>query len=304
MTNTFESMWEAQRDFTARVLQVQGMSLENLTATQRVDLTKDYLLSLHREIDEVLDNLDWKRHRRRQTPSFTDNVVEEGIDVQKFLWGLMAIWGATPESFAEMFWQKTFVVEERWRQEQAKLDLPILVVDIDGVLFKHSESFTVWLQENHPALTHVSKVENPMQWEIAKQEYRQSHAKLEGLPDEAGIAATRAFQKAGWSVVLMTYRPAKIFNALEYDTLRWLKDQEVGYDKLFWAAFEKHLYVATEMVSCTAFVEDDLDTCRLMASLGKKVYWVSQDDQEAPERIIKVNSLQDVYDLEYPSKGA
>ena len=299
MGTTFTEMFDRQHKLTEEVLRSQGLTLGALTDRQRIDITKEYLLCLHKEVDEVLDSLDWKRHRKLDTPVYDDGVKEEIIDVQKYLWGLADIWGMGVEDYVAAFHRKSFVVEERWRMEQSSLQVPLLVCDIDGVLFQHTESFLEWLRENRPALEGLSKVSNPTEWEIAKEAYRTSGAKQSGLGNQGNIDVLHQFKNRGWTIVCMTYRPKHVFKSLEYDTLLWLKNSDVPVDKIIWAAYEKHLYVQSVVNLCTVFIDDDYETCVLMAALGRKVYWLTNSPKVAPVRVTKVHNLTDVYNAEY-----
>lgn len=113
----FEAMYACQRNFTEKVLTSRGLSLDSLTDEQRTDLTREYLLSLHAELTEVLQNTDWKKHRKQPENLNPQNVAQEMIDVQKFLWGLAIIWCISEEEFCREFWRKSQLVEQRFDEE-------------------------------------------------------------------------------------------------------------------------------------------------------------------------------------------
>ena len=263
------SLWERQRVFTQSVLKgTRKLELGSIEGAELVSITEKYLLSLHKELDEALDDIAWKEHRLAEQPQLRDNVVEELIDVQKYLWGLMQIWGVTAGEFSQLFNDKSFVVEERWRMRQTPMKQRIAVVDIDGVLFKHSQAFQRWLAINKPYMAGMRKKDNARAWEEAQWEYRLSHDKRHGEADEANISVLRGMAADGWSIVLMTYRPRKLYQSLEYDTLYWLHENGVPYDNLVWAAYEKYFYVKEEFSAADIFIDDEMETCQLVASLG------------------------------------
>lgn len=268
-------MYDDQHDFSRMVLQKRGLDLDDLTDQQRIDLSREWILSIHTELSEVLGNLDWKKHSHRVEPTYERNVQEELIDVQKYLWNLTRLWGLSPEALEEAFWRKTFVVKERWRQEQIQLTEPTLVVDLDDVIYRHGHAFRSWMQEKHPDLTTLSKHGNPMVWERFRAEFRESGYKQSGEPVPFVLEALLAFKQAGWGIVIMTYRPKKLFQGLEYDTLLWLQTHAAQYDKVIWAAYEKYFYVSEAVQACTVFVDDEPETCQLMSSLGKQVFQVT-----------------------------
>lgn len=291
-------MFKRQREFTAGFLKSKGINLDSITHEQRVQWSKEYILMLHRELDEVLDNLDWKQHKARDFVVHESGLLEELVDVQKFLWALTAISGYSSTQFEESFDRKSFVVDERWRCEQSEIRIPGLACDVDNVIFRHTESFTAWLKDNHPELLAVSKGRNPLEWEVAKHEYRASGAKRHGEADTSAIEVLRELKKIGWSIVLITYRPRKLYPSLEYDTLRWLVDNSVPFDKIYWADSSKALFFDQLLKNCSAFVDDDYETCTSVASVGRKTYWLTDKESNTP-RVTAIKSLDELFLHEY-----
>lgn len=297
-----ENLWDKQLSFTRDVLRrTRELEIEALTEQQRVSITKQYLLSIHTELSEVLGNIDWKDHRKRTGPLVSSNVLEELVDAQKYLWGLMQILGVTSEEFARVFDEKSFVVSERFRMEQTKLEGNVLVVDIDEVLYKHADAFQNWIEKNKPQMVGLSKMDNAMAWEEAKVEFRQSRVKQYGEAYMENVIALRQFKAIGWKIVLMSYRPTKIYGELEYDTLRWLQSKQVPYDRIMWAAYEKHFYLRDELKQATIFIDDDVETCGLVSTLDMRVYNVKSKYNlhgTKSDKIQCVNNLQDVWEIE------
>lgn len=120
-----EGMWERQRRFTAGYFRAVDKPLEELSERDLTEWTKEYLLALHSELTEVLNTVPWKRHRQ-VTAEPRQRLLEELVDVQKFLWGLMVIHGVTLEELEREFHTKSTVVEERlpWEKSAIKEKLP------------------------------------------------------------------------------------------------------------------------------------------------------------------------------------
>jgi len=290
----FSSVFQEQLDFTKKVLGVRGISLDTLTDTQRVDLTREYLLSLHAELSEILDCVGWKKHRKTNELTFVENVGEEILDVQKYLMGLASIWNISSEQYVNMFWKKSFVVNERFRTEHSQISMPLAIIDIDNVLFNYTPAFMSWVLETNPTIEKLSKSDNPALWESLKQKYRLEKGEIEGRPSENAVETLKALKQSGWTIVLMTYRPIKIFKGLEHDTLRWLQDNNFEYDKIIWTAYEKAFYLTKEMTACSIFVDDELDTCRAVASLGKRVYRVVTSPTDIEEKFTEIENISEV----------
>jgi hypothetical protein len=289
-----------QREFLREVLASQGINLDVMTTKQRTEVTKEYILCLHRELNEVLDTLDWKSHRKLDQPSWPiEALSEELIDVQKYLWNLAHIWNVDYDSYRAELKRKSYVVERRWELEQSVLTPPAIACDIDEVLFRWKDSFREWLAEHHPAMLSLKKSRNPIEWEKVKKLYRESGAKEFGEPHQENIEALRKFEQIGCSVALITYRPRKTTPNLEYETLRWVRANAVPCHKLFWAGSSKAVFMSELLKACHIFIDDDRDTCGSVAMVGARAYWLTTSGDEPPAGCKKVSSVQEVYDREY-----
>ena len=90
-----------------------------MTFKEKVAQTKEYLLSLHDEVDEVLHTLPWKTHRKYKEDFFKiEDLREELIDVFKFLLNVYIIWGITPDKMMKDFTKKSEKVLERLKEEK------------------------------------------------------------------------------------------------------------------------------------------------------------------------------------------
>ena len=109
----FCSMFLEQEDFQKKFYDKQNLDLK-----EKVALSKEYLLSAHRELNEVLDELPWKSHRKyvNKTVDKT-NLTEEAVDVFKFLLNVLIIWDIYDEEFYNSFVNKSIKVRERHEKE-------------------------------------------------------------------------------------------------------------------------------------------------------------------------------------------
>ena len=305
--NELTELWNSQYFFTRDMLRdTRKVELGKIEGKELTSITEKYILSMHKELSEVLEELDWKEHRKYNQPQVRSNIIEELIDVQKYIWGLMQIWNVDIDEFINEFEKKTFVVNERWRMEKYILGEKIIVCDIDGVLYQHEKNFKEWIEQARPYMKEASKQDNALAWEEAKWEFRDSEQHRYGDAYKENIEVLTQMKTQGWDIVLMTYRPKKVFTSLEYDTLFWLKSNSVPCDKLIWAAYEKYFYMRDEMRNAEIFIDDELETCRLVASLGKRTYWIN-DSEYIPEEIehdttgimpIMVRDLQEIWEIE------
>lgn len=116
METALTNIWNVQKDF-----QKNFYDLENLSEEDKIKFTKEFILSMHRELGEVLNEIPWKLHRANSDDYSVEHVQEELIDVQKFLLNLFLIWGMTPETFYDLFMKKSAIVQARYDSEKGDI---------------------------------------------------------------------------------------------------------------------------------------------------------------------------------------
>ncbi|HCR35827.1 TPA: hypothetical protein DIU22_02175 [Candidatus Woesebacteria bacterium] len=113
--NNLQQIWERQKGF-----QKNFFDPENISEEERIKLTKEYILSVHRELGEILNVIPWKLHRANKKEYDREHVQEEIIDTFKFLLNICILQGLTPESFEELFYKKSEIVEKRYAEEMGE----------------------------------------------------------------------------------------------------------------------------------------------------------------------------------------
>jgi len=105
-------IWNTQRNF-----QKNFFNPDNITEEEKIALSKEYILSMHRELGEVLNIMPWKLHRANEKDYNKEHLQEELIDCFKFLLNVCILHGMTPESFEKLFFEKSAIVEKRYSDE-------------------------------------------------------------------------------------------------------------------------------------------------------------------------------------------
>tara|TARA_B100001939_G_C16676658_1_gene502611 strand:- start:305 stop:682 length:378 start_codon:yes stop_codon:yes gene_type:complete len=112
-----EEIYELQKSFTERFFkEKQNLTLEAVRNDKNrlVKWNKEYILALIAEATEVLNEVDWKMHKQMDLPTDArERLLEESIDVMKFLLGLMIVNGFSLDDIYNMFKSKSQVVEKR-----------------------------------------------------------------------------------------------------------------------------------------------------------------------------------------------
>ncbi len=115
------------KDKLDEMLSIQSKFQKNFFDTgfmsdeDRVKFTKENILSLHRELGEVLNETPWKTHRAKTEDANISNIGEELIDCYKFLLNIFIIWGFTADNIHRLFINKSEIVQERFDNEKDKL---------------------------------------------------------------------------------------------------------------------------------------------------------------------------------------
>lgn len=81
------------------------------------DLTKTFLLHIEDEAHEVLNELSWKDHKPFKKGAVNrEDLLEELVDIQKFLFCVQQLWGFTSKEIEAMFYQKSAEVEKQYEK--------------------------------------------------------------------------------------------------------------------------------------------------------------------------------------------
>lgn len=108
----FLDIWSRQKDF-----QKHFYNPDSMTEEEKISLTKEYILCMHRELGEVLNVIPWKKHRLNQKEYDVGHLQEELIDCFKYLLNVCIIHGMSPDSFNALFFKKSAIVEQRYEDE-------------------------------------------------------------------------------------------------------------------------------------------------------------------------------------------
>ena len=173
-----ERIFGIQKDFTEKFFKDKhGLTIDDVVKDKELKIkwNKEYVLALSKEVYEVLDEIDWKMHTSKKTEDVNDNVLEECVDVLKYLFGIIQLNGFNVDDLYEKFMDKSRVVEAKFNQEKVMKkikasDKKIAFIDIDGVLADWPGGFLKW--SGYKSLSQFkSEVDKKEQYRI-KSEYR------------------------------------------------------------------------------------------------------------------------------------
>lgn len=303
-----KELWDRQLDFNRKFfMNTIGKDISKLTLEEKQVWTQKFLLHITKEISEVLDEINWKMHRKENKDVIFSNILEELTDNQKFLLGIYQIWGFTYDDYISEFKRKTFVVEQRYKQEH-EIDLlckdsKVCALDLDGVLCKYPEGFLNFVKEKfdieYNDIYELKKRVGVKEYEHYKHIYRLSGEKQFLEPRSGASEFTQRLRKAGYKIVIITARPYEKYMRIYYDTLYWLEKNNIVYDAIFWDK-DKCVKIVKELPSIEFLVEDDYNNALQVAEEGYKVYLMRtkyNKDTKSHFNIYRTNGLNSLMTL-------
>lgn len=271
--------------------------------------TKELILCMHSELDEVLGELNWKKHRIEDKNIITSNVYEELIDILKYWLVLAQIWGLGPEKIVEEYFRKSLVVRQKWGQEHSpSLSTDkIVCVDIDGVLCNYPATWLRFIKTNFPGkliLEDSSKItsldlsrtlKNPSEYKNLKNLFRESGVKREAIVNVGAKEFLISLSKK-FKIVLVSARPVQIYRRIYADTIEWLRNNELYFDFLVFEE-DKRSWALTHKTQIEFCVEDDSEQAIRLATYGLRVYLLDcpyNRDVKDVENLTRIYSLGEI----------
>lgn len=297
MSEAFKDLLARQLEFNLRFFADRGLGdVRLLSARDRVEWTKQFILHVEGELHELLGETSWKMHRQAREEAVRSNVLEEWVDCFKFLLGLANVWDFSAAEIEAEFHRKTAVVEHRYGMEQRLRAIPpgskrVVGVDVDGVLADYPDVFCEWVVQNFPAevpggdlpfLASLRETVGARRYMELKDKYRESGAKRHVRVRAGAKALLDGLRAAGLAVVLLSARPYWRFSRIYADTLEWLDENGLRHDAVLFHP-EKHRKIVEDFPGLLAMVEDDPVVASEVISAGVPVVLVTNQLNERRE---------------------
>lgn len=240
------AMWQRQREHWNN--EVERCDLGRYTPN---DLHLRLCAHMHSEIDEITRCADWKLHAAGSMAP-RSHIVEECVDVWKFVLNLLVLHGIEPDEFRTAFEEKSFVVERRVELERLKArcaasPTPMLICDIDGVLCNRDEELLAFAEthDHGKGIAVDEMIDSVTDWKLAHGQAKYEALKRDFYLDGGFLRASpmlrsiQALRKAaamrGVPILLLTSRDVKRYPHLEFETHEWLRRHAVPHDAVCFA---------------------------------------------------------------------
>jgi hypothetical protein len=279
-----EIVWQAQQRYNDMVREKQPGSYE--------EWMKNYLLGVTSEMNEVLNEINWKAHRHGRKIDRT-NLARELADLTKYVFSLWEWSSFGPDDMLHFVNEKSAELEAQWTQDFATAypsGCAVVISDIDGTLADYRQGFIQWLiAEHNEDLPPDSASSLAMEIDLGlsyptyvryKEEFEASGGYHE-LPVYPDVPPTvQELAKRSVQFIAYTARPAQSFSRIWNDTWGWLND--VGMESYFSEVRigkEQRIARACELKEAghpVVLLEDEPDTALRAAHAGILVFLRAQ----------------------------
>lgn len=230
------NLWQAQRDYNDKIRLESPGTPEEWTQT--------YLMGIVAEIDEVLREMNWKKHRKQINKVDKTNLAYELADLTKYVLSLWEVWDFSFEEMLRYTVDKSEILELLYEQEHCAPaeGAPIVICDIDGTLGDWRSSFVEWARDRSadpipadPSKTMWMDSDLSMEYpayNVLKEQFESEGGYLYIKPYIDLVEFLREIQEDVF-LIIMTARPAKQFHRIWYDTTMWLSYYRIKPHQLF-----------------------------------------------------------------------
>jgi len=275
-----EQFWKIQRDFQNSVFP----NFENLTLKEKVSLTKEMILGITSEFDELLEATGtWKTHRIKGDYPKVSGITEELVDISKFLINIALIWNISPQMFIKKWFEKTVVNKYKFLQERRLKEIrdkPVVVFDLDGVLNSYPVEWIEYVNQNlgteYKTLDSLKTSVLPETYYKLKETFREEggHLNFKSIPEIMELIELLRLKEI--KIVILSSRPVWRYKRYYADTLTWLKKNKISFDAILWDR-EKGLRTFKEFSHVICFIEDELNFANEASRYGFKVLLLDKD---------------------------
>jgi uncharacterized HAD superfamily protein len=294
-----------------------------MTEGDKVTFTKEYILHILSEFDEVLRELNWKIHRPGVKPLIRSNLKEELIDIFKYWLTIVTLWGFNDDELFDEFWRKSMVVVQRFDQEAALSKAVwqgrrIAIIDIDGVLADYPRSFVAYVQDrlgrplSHSGEDYSNLIDGLSQIDVArwKQKYREQGFEGEHVAvTHDARAYLEALRTDGYFICVVTARPYWQYKRMFGDTLKWFEKHGLPFDSIHFTE-EKQAFalrLLDQGANIAFAIEDHGGQARSLAALGVRVFLLTRpynkEDTFGPLPVTRACCLSEALMLLHKKEG-
>jgi len=305
-----EEMFEVQKRFSRNFIDPSECSEE-----EKIRYVTEMLINMDSEHAELLKSLGgWKKFRLEKVETKESGIIEECVDIWKFILNILYTYNVSPVEFHYNFLRKSLVVEERYKWEKELRNLTpqnkVCALDLDGCLAKYPENWIAFLNHQRGLTAEAPLRLEDFQFTFAplpqiprrkyyewKHEFREEgFESLHVEPMEEASEFTKKIKDLGYKIIVLSARPYKEYKRMMVDTIEWLHKHNILYDAVYWSE-EKHVRILRDVPFLKFMVEDNPVIANEVASLGYKVFLINRPyniDIKVQNNIERINNLLEI----------
>lgn len=226
-------IWQDQKNYNNKIRQGALTGYEHWM--------KQYLLGAISEVDEILNEINWKAHRKGKKVH-PHNLARELADLTKYVFSMWEWSGFSELDMLQFVHDKSVELDLQYIQDfemEIPEGCPVIITDIDGTIGDWRRAFAAWLVREHlqeleaDAATSMSLEVNlgiPYPQYVALKEQFEAEGGYTELPaytDAVYTLNTQAFYQ-GVHCIAYTARPAREHTRIWKDTWDWLHEHDLG----------------------------------------------------------------------------
>lgn len=270
---TFGEIFKQQTEYNSLIRSEDQRTTDEWTET--------YLLGIVSEIDDLLDRLQWKRHRKTEnTNADIVNLGYDLADLTKFVLSLWEVWGFNHVDVLDYVQQKSQILDELYKQEWAIIptDKLIIISDIDGTLGDWRASFINWashkykvdpIPDNSTSLQLDSDLAMHYSDYFRMKEEFESSGQYRYILTYEDSARFLHWMKTHFDAYLIahTARPWRKYYRIWGDTWQWIVENDLPIDQLR-VGSESRILLANDLGGENVIMLEDDPGLMLRAALS------------------------------------
>jgi NTP pyrophosphatase (non-canonical NTP hydrolase) len=234
-----------------------GLDPKHMDDHERLVMARRVMLGIHEEATELQQlTTSYKRHILKAPEINRENIADECADLVKWVITMAQMFGVDADEFRAAFDRKTHVVKARAAFDRFKLKRgdKVVCVDLDDVVCDLGD----WQAKLKGIGASIPDGDDKLRvLEEFKERFYRRGGFRDLVPVPGAKPALTRLSEAGFSIVMITARPADQYKRLFADTLAWLAKHRMPHDKVVFnkdklEAVHQHIVPAWP----TAFVED------------------------------------------------
>jgi hypothetical protein len=263
MTSNYGYLWDQQEQYNKIIRDIEGIQDPEYW-------TEKFLLGMTSQVDEVLREIKWKKHRNEKNKHIIkQNILDELADMNKFLISMCQIWGFTSEDLTNATYEKGKILEFKHKMEfqPPLVGRNIIITDIDQTLGDYKKTFLQWIggatlrtiAESDEQLLMDEDMEMiyPDYYKL-KEQFEEEGGYRNVIPYDDAIELLRYQNTIGTYIIATTARPSQRYHRIFRDTLYWFEKLGISIDELHMMA-DGRVLLAYELskMNNVILLEDD-----------------------------------------------